>query len=253
MTTDTKVEAAAPPEQQNLNLKQIRTDGGTQPRVAIDEAVVAEYAEAYANSITLPPLTVFYDGANYWLADGFHRYWANKKINCEWVFALVHQGTKRDAVLYSVGANADHGLRRTNADKRKAVLIMLEDEEWSQWSNCEIAKRCGVSEATVRRTRDNLTSSKTKLGACHSRRYKRQTRLIIPHEDGQNWWPPNYQPGPGFPEPRSPGPACPGSDEPQPAPRPRIWGPGHRIGHGGRLRREFDRFPDGLPPDPERR
>ena len=33
---------------QTLKLDQIRIDGGTQPRVAIDEQVVAEYAELYA-------------------------------------------------------------------------------------------------------------------------------------------------------------------------------------------------------------
>ena len=33
--------------------------------------------------------------------------------------------------LHSVGANATHGLRRSNADKRRAVVLLLEDEEWS--------------------------------------------------------------------------------------------------------------------------
>jgi hypothetical protein len=145
---------------QNLRLDQIRTDGGTQPRVAIDEGVVGEYAELYQNGVDLPPVVVFYDGATYWLADGFHRYWANRQIDCNQIFAEVRHGTKREAILYSVGANADHGLRRTNADKRKAVLTVLEDEEWSQWSNREIARQCGVGETTVRRVREGLTAPK---------------------------------------------------------------------------------------------
>lgn len=142
-------------EPQTLKLDQIRIDGGTQPRVAIDEQVVAEYAELYGSGFNLPPVTVFYDGANYWLADGFHRYWANKKIDCESVFADLHQGTQRDAILYSVGANASHGLRRTNEDKRKAILLLLEDEEWSKWSDREIARRCGVNKSTVSRIRES--------------------------------------------------------------------------------------------------
>ena len=141
-----KVNISMTTETKTLKLEQIRIDGGTQPRVAIDEQVVADYAELYGSGFNLPPVTVFYDGVNYWLADGFHRYWANKKIDCEYVFADIRQGTQRDAILYSVGANASHGLRRTNADKRKALLIMLEDEEWSQWSTREIARQCGVSE-----------------------------------------------------------------------------------------------------------
>ena len=143
-------------ETQNLTLDQIRIDGGTQPRVAIDEQIVAEYAELYSTGVDLPPVTVFFDGATYWLADGFHRYWANKRIDCEYVFADIHQGTQRDAILHSVGANADHGLRRTNADKRKAVLTMLEDEEWSGWSDSDIAKRCGVDHKTVSSHRASL-------------------------------------------------------------------------------------------------
>jgi len=148
-------------ETKTLRLDQIRIDGGTQPRVAIDEQVVAEYADLLANETKLPPVTIFFDGAAYWLADGFHRYWANKRGNCESVLADVQQGTQRDAILYSVGANTDHGLRRTNADKRKAVLTLLEDEKWSQWSNREVAKQCGVSEITVRRTRESLTATKS--------------------------------------------------------------------------------------------
>ena len=139
-----------------MELDQIRIDGDTQPRVAIDEQVVAEYAELYSTGVDLPPVTVFFDGAGYWLADGFHRYWANKRISCDYVFADVHPGTQRDAILHSVGANAAHGLRRTNADKRKAVLTLLKDKEWSEWSDNDIAKRCGVDHKTVSSYRASL-------------------------------------------------------------------------------------------------
>ncbi len=146
-------------ETQTLQLNQIRIDGGTQPRVAIDEDVVAEYADLYNEGVDLPPVTVFHDGSTYWLADGFHRYWASKRAEREAIAVDVQQGTRRDAILYSVGANASHGLRRTNEDKRKAILLVLEDEEWSQWSDREIAKRCSVSHVTVNRLRSSLLQS----------------------------------------------------------------------------------------------
>ena len=164
-------------ETQNLTLDQIRIDGGTQPRVAIDERAVAEYAELYGRGVDLPPVTVFFDGTAYWLADGFHRYWANKRIDCEYIFADVHQGTQRDAILHSVGANADHGLRRTNADKRKAVLTMLEDEDWSQWSNREIARQCNVAESHVRKMKDGHTA--------HGAQYDSGERTFIHHKTGK--------------------------------------------------------------------
>jgi hypothetical protein len=127
--------------------------------VAIDEDVVAEYAELYAHGVDLPAVTVFHDGSTYWLADGFHRYWASKRADRAAIAVEIHQGTRRDAILYSVGANATHGLRRTNEDKRKAILLLLEDEEWSKWSDREIAKRCGVNNVTVSRLRSSLLQS----------------------------------------------------------------------------------------------
>lgn len=134
---------------QNLKLEQIRTDGGTQPRTALNESTVADYAEAITDGAKLPPVVVFHDGADYWLADGFHRFFAVKKIGGYDIDADVRSGTKRDAVLYSVGANASHGLRRTNEDKRKAVMTLLEDAEWAKWSDREIARQCHVSPHTV--------------------------------------------------------------------------------------------------------
>jgi len=151
----------------NLRLDQIRIDGGTQPRVEIDQGVVSEYADLYRRGKDLKPVVVFFDGATYWLADGFHRYWANKEINCNQVFAEVHQGSQRDAILYSVGANADHGLRRSKDDKRKAVKTLLTDAKVSQddegrpWSDREIARRCNVSHTFVANLRDELATSDT--------------------------------------------------------------------------------------------
>jgi hypothetical protein len=52
--------------------------------------------------------------------------------------------------------NAAHGLRRNNADKRRAVEVLLRDEEWGKWSNSEIARRCSVSDEFVRQERSHL-------------------------------------------------------------------------------------------------
>jgi hypothetical protein len=58
-----------------------------------------------------------------------------------------------------VGANAENGLRRTNGDKRKAVKRLLNDKEWSKWSNNQIAKTCSVSDflvASIKTSRGSL-------------------------------------------------------------------------------------------------
>lgn len=137
----------------NLSLTLLRTDGGTQPRAEMDLGVVADYADAMASGATFPEAVVFYDGAAYWLADGFHRLEAARTAGKRELPCDVRQGTRRDAVLYSVGANASHGLRRTNADKRRAVLALLEDEEWGAWSDNEIARRANVSQPFVSKMR----------------------------------------------------------------------------------------------------
>src|SRR5450755_183395 len=49
--------------------------------------------------------------------------------------------------------SATHGLRRTNADKRRSVETLLGDEEWQKWSNREIARKCGVGNDLVDRCR----------------------------------------------------------------------------------------------------
>lgn len=140
-----------------LPIVSIRRDGGTQTRDSLDYATVADYADAMTEGATFPPITVYYDGSDYWLADGFHRIAAAKQIGTLELSAEVRQGSRREAILHSVGANSDHGLRRTNKDKRRAVETLLRDDEWSQWSDREIARRCSVNDKTVAKVRAELS------------------------------------------------------------------------------------------------
>jgi len=147
-----------------LSIELISLDGGTQPRAEFMQHVIDDYAEAWASGAIFPPVIVYHDGANHWLADGYHRVLSAQKAGMETVPADVRQGSQRDAILYSVGANSDHGVRRTNADKRRAVERLLNDEEWGKWSDGEIAKRCGVTREFVNRMRpadtcDQVTST----------------------------------------------------------------------------------------------
>lgn len=132
-----------------LELDQIRIDGGTQSRVELNQETVAEYAQAFMAGASFPAVVVFFDGVNNWLADGFHRYFGARDGGESAIDAEIIQGTKRDAVLYSLKANATHGLRRTNADKRKAVETLLKDAEWATWSDRKIAEVCGVGHPFV--------------------------------------------------------------------------------------------------------
>jgi hypothetical protein len=145
----------------NINLDKLTIDAGTQARAKIDQDVVSEYADLIKSGTIFPAVTVFHDGAEYFLADGFHRYFANRKAGSPNILVEVHEGTLRDAILHSYGANHNHGLRRTAADKRKAVIGMLSDIEWQDWSDREIAKHCRVSPMLVATVRKELGALKT--------------------------------------------------------------------------------------------
>ena len=151
---------------QSVNLSDIRTDGGTQMRANLSDETVAEYADIIRNTpvgeaIPFPAVTLFFDGSTHWLADGFHRFFAFKQAGAAEINAEVHQGTKRDAILHSVGANSSHGIRRTNADKRKAVETLLADKEWASWPQAKIAAACGVSREFVNRLSQDLSCDRS--------------------------------------------------------------------------------------------
>ena len=145
-----------------LKLSQIVIDKGTQTREAIDQKTVTEYAEVIMNKDSLPPLVVFHDGINYYLADGFHRYFAYKQTVTPEVEVEVINATLRNAQEHALGTNDKHGLKRSNGDKRNAVMIALNDIEWGMLTNREIGKLCRVSHTFVNAIKEKLEADKPK-------------------------------------------------------------------------------------------
>ena len=141
---------------ETIPLSKLRLDGDTQPRVEIDEDLVAEYAAAYKAGAKMPPVVVFFDGADYWLVDGFHRRFAAIKANSNKIHCEVHEGTRKDARWYSYSANQTHGLRRSNADKAKAVKAALKHPKGAKMSDSAVAAYVGVSDKTVAKYRGEL-------------------------------------------------------------------------------------------------
>ena len=164
MTVLDDVLSGKPVGSTQVAISSIRIDGGTQMRAQLDDATVFEYTQAMAAADgwgTFPPAVVFYDGTDYWLGDGFHRVAAFRDAFTDTARKIpvdVRAGTRRDAILHAAAANANHGLRRTNADKKRAVETLLRDEEWSKWSDHEIARRCMVAQSMVSNLRRSLNS-----------------------------------------------------------------------------------------------
>jgi hypothetical protein len=136
-------------------------DGGAQMRVGMNSETVADYASDMLSGAAFPPVILFYDGTDYWLADGFHRVEAAKKIDRAEIEAEIRNGSARDAILHGIGANATHGLRRTQADKRRAVQRLLTDPEWAAWSDRKIAELARVNHKTVGKIRRELSGVPT--------------------------------------------------------------------------------------------
>jgi uncharacterized ParB-like nuclease family protein len=142
---------------QELSLSDININGGTQTRVQTTDDAITSYADEMTQGAVFPPIHVYYDGATYWLADGFHRYLAAKRIERPTILAEVQPGGRTDAVRHALGANATNGVFRNNADKRNAVEIAL--EEWPDRANPVIAEICRVSSDLVRKCRAQLVQS----------------------------------------------------------------------------------------------
>lgn len=137
-------------------LASIKTDGGTQPRRYTDPATIEEYKRAMQGGAVFPPVVAFYDGADYWLADGFHRFIAGHELGFDDIEVDVRHGTVRDARLYAVGANATHGKPRTHADKRHAVMLLFSDPEWVSRSDTWVAEQCNVERHFVGEVRTTI-------------------------------------------------------------------------------------------------
>lgn len=148
-------------EVSSIPIASIRTDGGTQMRASIDSKHVIALAEDYGQGVRIDPIVVYYDGTNYWLADGFHRLRAKLQLGDKAIDAEVRSGDCRQAILFACGVN-DHktALKRSNQDKRRAVMALLRDEEWSKKSSKWIAETCRVSHTFVDAVKEDLATEK---------------------------------------------------------------------------------------------
>ena len=145
-----------------LKLSEITIDQDIQPRVSLDQHVLVNYKERMKEGDVFPAVVVYDDGNKKWLADGFHRYRSHQDLKRATIDVELRKGSKREAILCAIEANKKHGLRLSNADKRKCVLILLQDKKWRDWSNRKIASTAGVSSTLVNNIQSEM-SDKTEV------------------------------------------------------------------------------------------
>jgi hypothetical protein len=132
-----------------LKIDLIRTDGGTQMREVIDQERVYQFVADMKDGDEFPRIFAVFDGSNYWLVDGFHRYHAMKLMGLKEIEIDYKPGTLDEARALAYSVNNKHGKPPTNADKRKAVADALTNPLTMNKSDNEIAKICGCSHPMV--------------------------------------------------------------------------------------------------------
>lgn len=145
-----------------VELADIALDKATQMRANINRNAVLDYAEMEEQGSEPPPVVLFgrFGSPKYHVGDGWHRILAKRKLGKKAIQAEVRDGSRRDAVLYAVGANLKHGVRPTLDDRRKACITLLKDSEWKKWTDTTIARHCGLNSQTVAKYREWLKPDK---------------------------------------------------------------------------------------------
>jgi hypothetical protein len=140
-------------------------DEDLQPREKIDTRVLEEYAHLLGDGVSFPPVIVFFDGATRWLADGYHRWHAHKALGLVEITVDMRLGNKRDALIYSLGANAEHGKQRVYGDLRKAYEIIKRNELCEPWNASRVHEllKCTPrwAEKLTKRARDKPIREET--------------------------------------------------------------------------------------------
>lgn len=131
-----------------MKIKIEELDLSLQTRAGTDVETIDNYAEAMADGAQFPEVTVFTDGAHYWLADGFHRAMAAKQNGRTVIAADVRKGTEDDAVVFGGTANNKQGKRPTRADVQHFLQMVWERREaifGGTPTGGNLAEKCGVS------------------------------------------------------------------------------------------------------------
>ena len=131
-------------------------DPQCQARVELQPEAIDEYAERYADGdmSPMPPISIFMVGKRPYVVDGFHRVYGAIKAERGWIDAvIVGEGDLDLARLHATMSNQAHGIRRTAADKERAVRLYLDNPIGGEQSSRQIAKDVGVSHPFVSKVR----------------------------------------------------------------------------------------------------
>jgi hypothetical protein len=137
-----------------LKLDEITLIEGNHAREKISQKQVSQYAALMKDGVVFPPIIVF--GDENILGDGWHRFYAHRHNKQTEIMVEKKEGGAREARLYSYQAN-NHGLPPTPKERIANAQYLLDDSEWSQWSDAKIAAHVGLGRVTVWRMRKSVS------------------------------------------------------------------------------------------------
>lgn len=146
-----------------LALSAITQDKRIMVRAKLNPQTIEEYSQRMQAGDKFPPLVIFQYGGEYVLVDGFHRYEAARQAGKDPFPIVVYQRSRKDAIKFALHANSNHGLPRSNADKRLVVKLAL--SEFPGLSSRTIAGHCSMSHTFVDKVRAQLAT----VASCRSR------------------------------------------------------------------------------------
>jgi ribosomal protein S27E len=126
-----------------------------QSRAESDPAVIEEYATMMLDGVEFEPAQGITDGKIY-IWDGYHRGEAARRMG-KLLAVNTRPGSRDEAEWLALSANQKHGLRRSNADKWRVVMLALKHKEGDKMSDRQIAGHCGVSNTFVGKIRESLS------------------------------------------------------------------------------------------------
>lgn len=135
LTPESRTVIARPkPRRETIPLEHLTFDRACQQRAdgLFDEATVERYLELHRDErVTFPPIEVVWDGkaGTNWVFGGFHRGEMLRRAGASSAECLVYDGTKQDAILYSLAENASHGRNRTAGDVQRALATVLDNND----------------------------------------------------------------------------------------------------------------------------
>jgi hypothetical protein len=142
-----------------LKLDEITLIEGNHAREKINHKQVSQYASLMKDGVIFPPVIVF--GEENILGDGWHRFFAHRLNKKTEIMAEKKDGGAREARLYSYQAN-NHGLPPTQKERIVNAQYLLDDPEWSSWSDAKIAVHVGLGRTTVWRMRKTVSKKQNK-------------------------------------------------------------------------------------------